>query len=253
VETRAGGGDALLRLIDGSPLAIVGSSMTNEPVDRDRQPERSRRPVAVPPRGLIVFLASAPQLDWTNLPSKPLMVPLFHEVIRQGLSIVRAARPITVGEQPVLMLPAAAERLVGPDRLALDLDSFSRPSDPFPRPGLYAMQDDAQQTIDVLAVNIEPVAGRTEVQAESQVKSWLRGSGPWSYFDPDDAGAAMTNAAGGSAIAGPLLLIVLVLIALETVLAKRFSHAYRSAPGTAAAGIQPTIHDRAAAGHGGGA
>jgi hypothetical protein len=253
IELRNGGGDVLLRLRDGSPLAIAGSSVVEETARGDGGDRRSRRPAPASPRGMTVFLASAPQLDWTNLPSKPLMVPLFHEIIRNGLSIVRAAPPITVGERPALVLSPAARRLVGPDQLTVDFDSFSQPDEPLPRPGLYEIRDDAQQTIGVLAVNVEPTAGRTDAQAESRVKAWLTASGPWSFFVPADAGAALSEATTGSAIAGLLLLIVIALIVLETALAKLFSHAYRSAPGTAAAGIQPTIHDRAAAGHGGGA
>ena len=54
-------------------------------------------------------------------------------------------------------------------------------------------------------------------------------------------------------MAGFLLLLVLLLIVLETLLARWFSHAWRAGAGGAQGGLRPTMEGRASAGAGGGA
>ena len=80
-------------------------------------------------------------------------------------------------------------------------------------------------------------------EPESAARAWLQKSGPWTFFDDDDLGSALRRADGGSPLSGLLLLGVLVLVLLETMLARWFSHAYRTGP-TAESILAPTVTER---------
>lgn len=228
-QTRA---QPLLVFADGSPLAMVGSP------DADGQREAAREggrgagdPGANPQsmvRGMVVYLAVAPELSWTNLPSKPLMVPLFHEIVRQGLSAIRASQQLQVGEQPNLARGPAARDILGPDETRIALDSAGRPQQPLSRAGVYTVRDQSDQPIGKLAVNIDTAAGATDVQSAAAINAWLSASGPWATFDASNIGATLAIDRATSPLAGILLLIVLALVVIETILARRFSHAYRT-------------------------
>ena len=93
----------------GSPMLILSGAGTNGNVNgAATQPATVESGSAKPQegdglsRGLVAYLAVAPELSWTSLPSKPLMVPLFHELIRQGLSVIIGSQKIAVGDQPAV-------------------------------------------------------------------------------------------------------------------------------------------------------
>ena len=48
--------------------------------------------------GRLVFLAVAPVLEWTDLPVRPLMVPLVHEIVRRGSALAGRSMDGVVGE-----------------------------------------------------------------------------------------------------------------------------------------------------------
>ena len=227
---------ALLNFTDGSPMVIAGSpnEASSQVMPQRLMPRPPPSPPALPnldaqrqARGLVIYLAVAPETSWTNLPTKPLMVPLFHEMIRQGLSVIRAAQRVNVGEQPSLARGASARDLIGPQGQKITIDSSGRPQQPFEHAGVYGVLDQSDQPIGKLAVNVDPIAGGTEVQSTTAVSSWLANSGPWNTFDASNISASLGGGTTGSPIAGIILMIVLLLVVLETVLARWFSHAYR--------------------------
>jgi hypothetical protein len=226
-QTRA---QPLLVFADGSPLAMVGSPDANEErdgasVSGSAQSDSGASAQNVE-RGMVVYLAVAPELSWTNLPSKPLMVPLFHEVVRQGLSAIRASQQLQVGEQPNLARGPAARDIVGPDETRIALDPAGRPHQPLNRAGVYTVHDQSDQPIGKLAVNIDTAAGATDVQSPAAISAWLNASGPWVTFDASNIGSTLAIDRATSPLAGILLLTVLALVVIETLLARWFSHAY---------------------------
>ncbi len=235
------GAQTLLRFADGSPMLVVGaptvasgSSLTTTP------PANAASPEANSP-GLILYLSTAPEVAWSNLPTKPLMVPLVHEIVRQGLSMIRASQKAQVGDQPALAQAGPAARdLKGPDGRKIPI-ARGRPQEPLETSGVYAITDASDQNIGLLAVNVDAAAGATGVQSAAAVNAWLGKSGPWSNFDVDDLKATLGGAAGGSPIAGILLAIVLALIILETMLARWFSHAYRAEAEGDRLAIKPSL------------
>lgn len=243
-----GHGRAVLTFADGTPAILVGSpGMPAANEGEHSNGAEVTSPTASDATGMIILLTFAPQLDWTNLPTKPLMVPLFQELVRQGLSEIRAARRAVVGAQNGLGLPvAAADLALKDDRIAVT--SSGNIEQPLRAAGLYTILDRARVSIGRLAVNIEPQAGRTQTQSESAVLDWLRGSGKWEYFQPEKVTASMQRSSGGSPISHLLIIAVVALLVIETLMARWFSHANRSRFGrTVGITASPESHQRGAA------
>ena len=212
-------GQTLLRFADGAPMLLAGSPIADAPA--------AGAEGAVSAPGLVMYLAVAPEVAWTNLPTKPLMVPLMHEMVRQGLSVIRASQKADVGDQPVLALAGAAARdLRAPAGHLIPL-LRGKPQQALDSAGVYDIVDDARQSIGLLAVNVDSKAGVTDVQSAAAVESWLGRSGPWTAFEPDSLARTLGGAASGSPLAGLLLLVVLALVILEPLMARWVSHAYR--------------------------
>ncbi|MBT8486851.1 MAG: VWA domain-containing protein [Phycisphaerales bacterium] len=232
VATTPSQGEVILELADGTPVMIAGI-----PAPRDAAG-------AARAGGLVVYLAAAPQLDWTNLPSKPFMVPLFQELVRQGLSLIRAAHPIEVGGRRSLLVGPAASTLIDPVDERIGLDDQNRPARPLSEAGLYAVVDGAGQPIGTLAVNVDPGAGRTDPQSPAAVGEWLAGAASWRPIDPAQATVDLERAEGVSPLAGWLLAALLTLLVIELLLARWFSHATRVGTGGVSRGLQGSMHDR---------
>ncbi|MCZ7632235.1 MAG: BatA domain-containing protein [Phycisphaerales bacterium] len=89
-----GAGHAVLTLSDGTPLVLAA------------RPEQIEN--APPSRGVIVYIASALDLDWTDLPARPLTVPLLQEIVRQGVGRAGGAWVSPAGSVPAVP-PSAVE------------------------------------------------------------------------------------------------------------------------------------------------
>lgn len=187
-------------------------------------------------RGLVALLSTAPSLDWTNLPTKPLMVPLVQEFVREGLGQVRRDAVIRTGDRPRLTRFPAADTLRSPDDLSLPMATDGRPADPLPAPGLYRVRDAAGAEIGAIAAVVDPAAGRTEPQAADAVESWLARSGDWTTLDAGDPGSALRRAGAATGLATTILIILLVLLVAETILGRLFSRASRTTSGERAGG-----------------
>lgn len=238
VDSAATSANRALLLADGSPL-LISSAPQNPREGAPPGPGGSSggsNGAAPASSGLVVYLAVAPDLSWTNLPSQPLMVPLMHEVIRQGLTAARSSRQVLVGDRPALVTMGfgrAAAAVRDSEGGEIKLDPDGRPDQPLGHSGLLAVLDPAGQKIGALAVNVLPDAARTDVQPQAAVTNWLGRSGVWEILAPAPGGAAAAVAAAADSsgpLAGYLLLAVLVLLILETALARWFSHATPTAP-----------------------
>ena len=243
VDLDGSSGEALLTYDDGSPFVVADVPGTDDD-ETD----------SVSSSGLVVYFTAAPELAWTNLPSKPLMLPLFQELVRQGLSQIRARRPTRVGERPVLLGQRAATAIAHPDGATIAIDDARRPVRRLDRAGLYSVRDAGDRVLSTLPVNVDASATRPDPQPEAAVGLWLQRTGAWTFFDDERPGAALATAETGAPIAGLLLILVLILVVLESLLARWFSHANRSVePGAAGSlAILPTMQDvRRPAGEGG--
>jgi hypothetical protein len=125
--------EVLLSFADGTP-AIIAGSPSHGPSADPGAPNG-----AAAGDGLVIYLAVSPDLEWTNLTTQPLMVPLFHELIKQGIGLIRTSQRYAVAEQPGLGLGPAAAALLDPAGRVISIDSAGRPEQPLARSGLWSV------------------------------------------------------------------------------------------------------------------
>ncbi len=214
-------------------------------------------------RGLLVYLGVALDLEWSDLPARPLMVPLMQEVVRQGVGRARGSWSALAGQRPAL--PARTgelQELPDPSRtgestdtpLRVRVDTGGLPLEPIRRAGVFQAVDDRSAARGIVAINPDPRAGRTSTQSQDAVGPLLRsvlsssgdsteallwlpadaasapiGGTPASGASPSSTGDALSAIFGktdsGQPVALPLLIAALALAVLEVLLARRASHA----------------------------
>lgn len=215
-DAEPAGATVALRLDSGAPLLLAASPAADNGASR----------------GLVVYLAAPPTLTWTDLPAKPLMVPLFQEIVRQGVGLAEGASAVSAGRR------AGAERGVrelvgvwGPiqgERFPIASDQQT--SQPVRRAGLLRPATGR----GALAVNADVEGARTDAQPEDAVGAWLAGAvgggAEVTWLDDERLAEALMPERGGSPISAPLLFAAAALAFLEAAMARWFSHATRAAP-----------------------
>ncbi|MEM1424612.1 MAG: VWA domain-containing protein, partial [Planctomycetota bacterium] len=188
-----------------------------------------------PRAGVVVYIASAPTLDWTDLPARPLMVPLMQELIRQGVG-ASGADPESLAGQPA-QLPRGAVTITSTDdtgrERAIDVDIAGVTSLPVRGAGVWEARDRAGRTRSLLAVNTDTRAARTDLNPPDALRAWLlasMGEGAderVAWLDDEAPGDALASSDDASPLSLPLLIAALALALLETLLARWFAHAWR--------------------------
>jgi hypothetical protein len=175
--------------------------------------------------GLVVVFASAPELKWTNLPVKPLMVPLMQEIVRAGLQIAASRDEVAVGSF-IEAAPSSTLRTevaqgsndatisTGPDGVAFDVVRVA---------GVW--RSDTQL---LLASNVrEDSIALAPVQSEDVRAAFTR-LGDITFTQSRDQSSqdetARLASNTWSAWSFPLFVIALALLVAEAILAKVFSH-----------------------------
>lgn len=210
--------DVLLRTDDQAPFLVLG------------RPEGSH--------GGVALFASAIDPAWTDLPTKPMMVPLFQELVRQG--VARGSRVLT----------AAAGQAVTLDAQSTELQPMSggpsvrvSPGSPVsPRlAGVWRVRDAEGATRRLMVTNPDPRGSATGARSRAQLEEWLAPmfGGQVSFTEPDQilagerAGEARV-ADNGRGLGWMFFVAALVLALLEMFIARWASHAEVSAAGGAA-------------------
>jgi len=149
-------------------------------------------------------------------------------------------RLVRLGQTLAGDLPALDREWIGAERLALSqglangeeqdkaillqrAEDGLAPAEPITAPGVYVPLPEPRNKR--LAVNVEAKAGDTRKIDEARLELWLNNAGEWSWLDMADPGASLAAAPNRAPLAWPLLWIVLAIFAVETVLARLFSHA----------------------------
>lgn len=223
----------LLALTDGSALLVAGTPDSGAP-------RKNGAPLQTGRRGVVIMLAAAPQLSWTDLPAKPLMVPLVQELLRQAIGRSQETYASVAGAP--LAAPPDAESLSpldDPSGPTLRPD----PQTPVRRRGLWRAMNSRGSTVGLVAVNADASAGDTRPLSEAEITAWLRpaaGPGSFSFLGEglggEDSSLVNGASAGGSSgarvsaadagrISMLLLLGALGVGLLEIGLARWFSHA----------------------------
>lgn len=248
-------GETVLSLEDRR--GIVMWAGTPAPLGDSATPNRTSAGAA-DARGLLVYLGVALDLEWSDLPARPLMVPLMQEVLRQGVGRARGSWAALAGQRPAM--PSRTDELQevqdpakpaegGDALLRLRVDASGALIEPLRRAGIFRAIDDRGSPRGVVAVNPDPRGGRTTMQTQDAVGAILRGAlapgadaGESLLWIPTGgevpvAGAPVAAGAteamsaifgrteSGSPIALPLLIAALALVLIEVFVARRASHA----------------------------
>lgn len=230
VDVGASGSAVLLSLSDGSPWLVV-----SEPGAAQSNGSASAGVAASPGpgRGLVAYLASAPTLSWTDLPARPLMVPLVQELARQGYGRSAGGSALVAGA--LLAAPARTSELrafdIAPTQPpAPDGAAVLTPDAPARRAGLWRAIDENGRARGVVAVNPDPDAGRVNPQDPREVQGWLGaavggGAEAVTWLDGAAPSQALARRDEESPWSLPLLIVALALALAELLMARFFSHA----------------------------
>lgn len=178
-------------------------------------------------RGLLVVSTVAMDLSWTDLPTKPLMVPLLQEVVRQGVGRAAGNGACEAGVAPALG-PGVVELVrigagEGPQRTAV---AQGRLEVPIRHAGFYAARAATGVATGEMAFDADLGGARLAPAEEGQLSRWLAGLGAEPGWIGGDAGApGGLGRAPSPPISFPLLAAALILAAAEAVVARFASHA----------------------------
>ena len=193
-------------------------------------------------RGTVMLFTSAIDLGWTTLPLKPLMVPLWQEMVAEGRRRASTAQVASVGSQPEIDRQGVVElRPVSPDGASMPgvrtvpVGAGGRTSMPLERGGLLEMLDSGGRPQGMLAAVIDGSVTSVAPTDQERVRGWLASAGTFTWVG--DTGS--TTGSGESAATAPvarsngslapaLFAAALLLAVVEAFLARRFSHAVKS-------------------------
>ncbi len=247
-------GTAALWLADGTPwlwfapLSPSGTATTGVPPSVPGKPERAREAdPAVPHHGAVVYFASALELAWTDLPVKPLMVPLLHELVRQGVGRARPAATVVAGSRATL--PGQSVRLRALETepgdtptdagevASITLDASGQTASALRHAGLLEALDTRGTRRGILAVNADHTGSRLDAGDPGVLVGWLSSclaAGKLAWLSDADnqpstfAGAdvvaletLLATRAEGRASGPEWMLVLLGLVLVELWLARR--------------------------------
>lgn len=234
-------------------------------------------------RGLVVMFAASLDLAWTDLPAKPLVVPLVQEVVRQGVGVARGVWHTSAGSRPSLPAGTTELRSVGGDSGAggagMDPEPASSTtiaidgrasgdngsgggSPPLRRAGVYRAVDAQGTTRAWISIAPDPRASDTSAMAPEAVRAWVSTIAPGVRVtelsgvegqggSPSGPGEATLSSALGSVAntrdrSFGFLVAALTLALVELALARWSSHARAFTSNEGRVDAQPATRGAAA-------
>ncbi len=223
------GAEVLLRMSGGEPLLVRV------------QPEGCR--------GQLLVLGVPISTSWSNLPTKPLIVPLLQEIVRQAVVSRASAWNMVIGTHPIPSVPwSSASRVRSvmgrDDSTAVGewraVDGDGDVVGGLAVAGLYEVVDSGGETLGHVAVNVEPRRASNEAVDNARLLSLLTAEPAMEAVVQMMSASAEPVGVGGAAdrqtstpsqanLAAPwawaLLALSMALWALEGGLARAASHA----------------------------
>jgi hypothetical protein len=228
--------DVVLAFSDGSPFVAAQMPRLSDSSPAEGGPGVGS-PSSTPERGqgLVVLFASAPELGWTNLPVKPLMVPLFQEIVRTAIQLSASREQVVVGER-VRAIPGL--RMRGPAGSTIVIEQDGMSAEAVRASGMLRGEDGT-----LIAVNARESSLGLLPVTEDAVRAALRGTGTIAFrslekptADGAAPGAGETRGeereAQRSRIAFLVLVLALAALLFEGFLSRVFSHASLARSGT---------------------
>lgn len=180
VRATRGVGEVLLTLDDQTPVLWAGGPRI---ADSAGGPESSAR-------GLLVYLAVPMDLEWSDLPAKPLMLPLLQEIVRQGIGQARGTIAAIAGNRPsapsrttelvpladpARLLQRGAADLISPENARVRVNAVSgQVLEPIRRAGVYRAMDERGASRGIVVLNADTRGGRVGLQSADAVQAALK-------------------------------------------------------------------------------
>ncbi|MAB72035.1 MAG: hypothetical protein CMJ54_05975 [Planctomycetaceae bacterium] len=169
--------------------------------------------------GRVVFFAVTPELGWTDLPVRPLMVPLVQEIARQGTALSRRGGDGVVGARSPTFRSTGITRVVmsGASNREVAGDETDLPE----RSGVAVGVDLAGRTVEQAVINPDVMGGMVEPVGRDGVEAWLEPAGSWRFTGAEVDAVELVEDRGSLAVM--LVAVVLALAIVELVLARWFA------------------------------
>jgi hypothetical protein len=227
----------LLAPVSVSKWVSPRSSIPGEPVGRVLLEAQSGEPWLIArdlDDGTLVWMSSAIDLAWTDLPARPLLLPLLQELLRQGVGPADATTRLVAGAP----LPVLGDRLerwdptTEPASISMrDRADATVRTDPAMRAaGAWLVLDEGDAATGSVIVDADVSAASTTPSDPAAVLAWVGEAGDEiAYLDDtgtgeSDTGGLITAATAPASLGWLVLAIALALGVLETWLARRASH-----------------------------
>lgn len=192
--------------------------------------------------GSVALFTVAMDLAWSTLPLKPLMVPLWQELVAEGRRRSVEGMRFAVGSRARIRLPGVTD--LRPVESDAATEARTVPvaagglSGTITSTGILEAIDAAGAVRGVVACNPDLAACSVEPVPAERVQRWLAAAGTFRWSgatEPVPGGGAVDapRASAGDSIAAWLLAAALALALAEAFLARRFSHAVRATAGGA--------------------
>lgn len=231
LEVLSGEMPFLLAPVSVSQWITPRASSPGEPVGRVLLTTQSGQPWLIArdlDDGLLIWMGSAIDLGWTDLPTRPLILPLLQELLRQGVGPSDSTLRLVAGES----LPVLGDRLErwDPASEPATISMKNRGEAAVRAAGAWLVLDEGDAATGSVIVDAAVRAADTTPSDAAAVLAWIGEAGERVEY-LDDSGEGETTRGGLiSAAANPVslgwvvLAIALGLGLLETWLARRTSH-----------------------------
>ena len=198
--------DARIPLVseDGSPVLMVWEPTTTT-------------------EGVLVLFTVSPQMSWTSLPVKPLMVPLFQEIIRQASASSQNALDFLPGE-PISIPVVASRQIRHSSGYSIELDDSGRPQTNLNQTGAWDILDSSGTRLSTMVVNADLAASDPSLTSNQQLSDQLEPYGGWTVLESSGMSDLIVKQATGSHLSLILLFIGLSILVLETILNRTLFH-----------------------------
>jgi hypothetical protein len=194
--------------------------------------------------GILAYLGVAVSARWTDLPAKPLFLPLVQELVRQGVSKARPPGWVIAGQTPqapaqsVELRPVMARVSMAGEGGTVGVTDLGRAERPLRHRAVYRAVDNRGGVRGVVAVNPDTTASRLEPVARPAVAAWLGAALPVGSPDPifvEDTGGLTTaravellSTSRDGSPTGPLWILVVLALALVELGLARWASAGRT-------------------------
>lgn len=250
------GFNVIIQLADGRPFLIAAATPLPSSASTAARGNGANQVVTnASPRGSLIFMAAPLDMQWTDLPARPLTVAMVQELVRSAVGRGSPVLSIVAGESAQGFGPAASDLIlldpVPGQAAAASADSAPRiipvlrdgRSPPMRYVNILGVRDASSLHIGALAVAPDGRGGDTTLTSRENIVAtflpagtlpmWLENNGPPATANTAGAATATTAAATSALLTQgqspplslPLLIAAACLALLELCAARFFSHA----------------------------